>query len=37
MGNPKYLIGYHEMIRYKKQVKDYTKEVKNELKQFINY
>ena len=33
----KYLIGYHEMIRYKKQNKDYTKEVKKELNQFIKY
>lgn len=31
----KYLIGYHEMIRYKKQSKDYLKEVKIELNQFI--
>lgn len=33
----KYLIGYHEMIRYKKQSKNYIKEVKNELNQFIKY
>ncbi len=33
----KYLIGYHEMIRYKKQSKDYLNEVKNELNQFIKY
>jgi AcrR family transcriptional regulator len=33
----KYLIGYHEMIRYKKQHKDYSKEVKKEINQFIKY
>ncbi|MFT4666515.1 MAG: AcrR family transcriptional regulator [Gammaproteobacteria bacterium] len=33
----KYLIGYHEMIRYKKQSKDYINEVQNELNQFIKY
>jgi|TARA_B110000438_G_C15429785_1_gene485585 AcrR family transcriptional regulator len=33
----KYLIGYHEMIRYKKQSKDYTNEVKIELNQFIKF
>jgi len=33
----KYLIGYHEMIRYKKQSKDYVNEVQNELNQFIKY
>lgn len=33
----KHLIGYHEMIRYKKQIKDYQKEVKIELNQFIKY
>ena len=33
----KYLIGYHEMIRYKKQSENYIKEVKNELNQFIKY
>lgn len=33
----KYLIGYHEMIRYKKQPKDYTTHVKKELNQFIKY
>jgi len=33
----KYLIGYHEMMRYKKQVKNYTTEVKNEISQFIKY
>ncbi|UTW62403.1 TetR/AcrR family transcriptional regulator [bacterium SCSIO 12741] len=33
----KYLIGYHEMIRYKKQSKDYLKEVKKELSQFLVY
>lgn len=31
----KYLIGYHEMIRYKKQSKNYTTEVIKELNQFI--
>ena len=30
-----YLIGYHEMIRYKKQEKDYVKRVYQELSQFI--
>ncbi len=33
----KHLIGYHEMIRYKKQDKDYLHEVKQELNQFIKY
>lgn len=33
----KHLIGYHEMIRYKVQGKDYINEVKTELSQFINY
>ncbi len=33
----KYLIGYHEMIRYKKQRKDYLKELKVELNQFIKF
>lgn len=33
----KYLIGYHEMIRYKKQSKDYFIEVKNEINQFIEF
>ena len=33
----KYLIGYHEMIRYKKQSKDYIREVRSELNQFIKY
>lgn len=33
----KYLIGYHEMIRYKKQSKNYIEEVKTELNQFIKY
>ena len=32
----KYLIGYHEMIRYKKQPKNYIQEVHKELQQFIN-
>ncbi|MDY7396117.1 TetR/AcrR family transcriptional regulator [Aureibaculum sp. 2210JD6-5] len=33
----KYLIGYHEMIRYKKQSKNYTTEVSKELNQFIKF
>jgi len=33
----KYLIGYNEMIRYKKQPKNYLTEVKIELNQFIKY
>ncbi len=33
----KYLIGYHEMLRYKKQSKNYTAAVKKELNQFIKY
>lgn len=33
----KHLIGYHELIRYKRQSKDYLKEVKMELNQFIEY
>jgi len=33
----KYLIGYHEMIRYKKQAQNYTSEVKIEINQFIKY
>jgi len=33
----KYLIGYHEMIRYKKQPENYIKEVKKELNQFITF
>lgn len=33
----KYLIGYHEMIRYKDQSKNYLIEVKSELNQFIEY
>jgi hypothetical protein len=33
----KYLIGYHEMMRYKKQVENYTTEVKAEINQFIKY
>lgn len=33
----KYLIGYHEMIRYKKQAKDYLTEVEKELSQFIKH
>jgi AcrR family transcriptional regulator len=32
----KYLIGYHEMIRHKKQSKNYLEEVKNELNHFLN-
>jgi len=31
----KYLIGYHEMIRYKKQRSDYIQEVLKEMNQFI--
>ncbi|WP_420573540.1 TetR/AcrR family transcriptional regulator [Kordia sp.] len=31
----KYLIGYHEMIRYKKQKKNYLVEVLDEINQFI--
>ncbi len=31
----KYLIGYHEMIRYKKQEKDYLQHVLTELNHFI--
>lgn len=31
----KYLIGYHEMLRYKIQSKNYVEEVKTELNQFI--
>jgi len=33
----KHLIGYHEMIRYKKQDGNYLKDVKVELNQFITY
>ncbi len=33
----KHLIGYHEMIRYKKQDKNYAQAVKKELNQFIKY
>ena len=33
----KYLIGYHEMIRYKEQGPDYITKVKNELNHFIKY
>jgi len=33
----KYLIGYHEMIRYKKQAKNYLTEAKAEINQFIEY
>lgn len=32
----KYLIGYHEMIKYKKQSKSYVKEVYEDLGQFIS-
>ena len=32
----KYLIGYHEMIRYKEQKENYIEEVKNELSHFIS-
>ncbi|MEM1123532.1 MAG: hypothetical protein AAGJ18_24045, partial [Bacteroidota bacterium] len=30
-----YLIGYHEMLRNKKQSKDYLSEVKNDLQHFL--
>jgi len=33
----KYLIGYHEMIRYKKQKKTYLSEVLTEINQFIQF
>lgn len=33
----KYLIGYHEMIRYKKQNSKYMVQVKMELSHFINF
>lgn len=33
----KHLIGYHEMIRHKKQSANYQEEVKIELNQFIKY
>lgn len=33
----KYLIGYHEMIRYKNQTDTYITEVKKEIHQFIEY
>lgn len=33
----KYLIGYHEMIRYTKQNKEYIREVKMEINQFIKH
>ncbi len=33
----KHFVGYHEIIRYKKQSIDYQKEVKLELSQFIEY
>jgi len=33
----KYLIGYHEMLRYKKQDKNYIEKIKIELNQFIKY
>ena len=32
----KYLIGYHEMIKNKKQPENYLSEVKEELKHFLN-
>ncbi|UTW65314.1 TetR/AcrR family transcriptional regulator [bacterium SCSIO 12643] len=32
----KYLIGYHEMIKNKKQPKNYLKSVKSELKHFLD-
>ena len=33
----KYLIGYHEMIRYRKQNADYVTHVKSELSHFIEF
>ena len=33
----KHFLGYHEMIRNKKQRKDYQKEIKKEINQFIKY
>jgi AcrR family transcriptional regulator len=33
----KHFIGYHEVIRYKKQSADYVEEVELEIKQFIKY
>ena len=33
----KHFLGYHEMIRHKKQKFDYQKEVKKEINQFIKY
>ena len=33
----KHFVGYHEMIRHKKQKNDYQKEVKKEINQFIKY
>ncbi|BDS12679.1 TetR/AcrR family transcriptional regulator [Aureispira anguillae] len=33
----KYLIGYHEMIRYKEQGKDYIEEVKQELDLLLKF
>ena len=33
----KHFIGYHEVIRYKKQSVDYAKDVELEVKQFIKY
>jgi len=33
----KHFIGYHEVMRYKKQNDDYLKEVKTEINQFIKY
>ncbi len=33
----KHFVGYHEIIRYKKQNINYQKEVKKELNQFIKY
>ena len=32
----KYLIGYHEMIKNKKQPKNYLEQVKKELRHFLN-
>jgi AcrR family transcriptional regulator len=33
----KYLIGYHEMIKHKKQDKNYLKEVKIEMQHFLKF
>lgn len=33
----KYLIGYHEMIRYKKQEQNFVEEIKKELRLFLKF